>query len=427
MACTYLSSWGDTATDLRGELGTLYNITFFGLTTMIAPYVTSDIGILAMLLGICAFFFFVEKMTRWPLFSYLPPLVFIYLMPVIFSNTGVLPSESVVYDTIGTFVLPMMLVLLLLKVDVGAAIRVMGRGVFVMLFGTLGVVLGAPISYFLVRDWLSPDAWKAFGTLSGSWIGGTGNMAGVAKMINADGTEFGLAVLGDTAIYMIWLPIMLSSKKMAGWFARFTKVSADRVKKMELAAADLERDDRVPTVQDYLFFLAIALGATWLGNWTASVLPVVEPYVNEGAWRILCITTIGITLSFTPLRRIPGSHNFAMALIYLFVAKMGASADLEGVTEQALPFLLGALFWIFFHGAFCLLGAKILRVDVHTAAIASAANIGGAASAPIVAAHHKESLVPASVLMALIGYAIGNYAGFVAAQLCREVALLSGA
>ncbi len=391
---------------------------------MTTPYVSSEVGVLAMLVGTCAFFFFVEKVTRWKLFNYLPPLVFIYLLPVVFSNTGVLPTDSGVYDSIRTFVLPMMLVLLLLKVDVGAAIRVMGRGVFVMLFGTVGVVLGAPISYFLVRRWLSPDAWKAFGTLSGSWIGGTGNMAGVAEMINADGTEFGLAVLGDTAIYMIWLPIMLSSKKMAGWFAKFTNVSADRMKKMELASADLERDDQVPAVQDYLFFVAIALSATWLGNWAAVHLPEVDPYVSEGTWRILCITTIGIALSFTPVRRIPGSHNFAMALVYLFVARMGASADLEGVTEQAIPFLLGALFWIFFHGAFCLLGAKLLHVDVHTAAIASAANIGGAASAPIVAAHHKESLVPASVLMALVGYAIGNYAGYLAAQLCRLVSLL---
>ncbi len=391
---------------------------------MTAPFVSSDIGVLTFLVGTCAFFFFLERMTRWNLFNYLPPLIFIYLLPVIFSNSGVLPSESGVYTSIRSFILPMMLVLLLLKVDVGAAIRVMGRGVFVMLFGTLGVVLGAPIAYFFVRNWLSPEAWKAFGTLAGSWIGGTGNMAGVAEMIDAQGTEFGLAVLGDTVIYMIWLPIMLSSKKMAGVFAQFTNVSSERLKKMEQAAKKLERDDRAPTFQDYLYLLFIALGATWASNLAAANLPEWDPLVNEGTWRILCVTTFGISLSFTPARRIPGSHNFAMALVYLFVARMGASAELEGVTDQAIPFLLGSLFWIFFHGAFCLLGAKIFRVDVHTAAIASAANIGGAASAPIVAAHHKESLVPASVLMALIGYAVGNYAGFLAAQLCRLVSLL---
>ena len=122
------------------------------------------------------------------------------------------------------------------------------------------------------------------------------------------------------------------------------------------------------------------------------------------------------------MKRIPGSHDVAMAFVYLFVARMGAVADLTGVAGQAVPFLVGALIWIFIHGGFCLLGAKLFRVDVHTVAIASAANIGGAASAPIVAAHHKESLVPASILMALIGYAVGNYAAYLTAVLCRIAA-----
>jgi uncharacterized membrane protein len=393
---------------------------------MTTPYIASDVGILATLVGTCGFFFWVERATRWRLFNYLPPLIFIYALPVIFSNSGVLPAQSGVYESIKSFILPMMLVLLLLKVDVGAAIRVMGRGVFVMLCGTLGVVIGAPLAYLLVRGWLSPEGWKAFGTLAGSWIGGTGNMAGVSEMIDAEGTEFGLAVLGDTTIYLYWLPIMLGSKKLAGWFARFTNVDPQRLKRMERAAAELTRDDRAATLQDYLYLLFIALAATWVGDAAANHLPELKPFVSAGTWRILVITTLGILLSFTPARHIPGSHNFAMALVYIFVARMGASAELEGVTDQAFPFLVGASVWIFIHGGFCLLGAKLLRVDVHTAAIASAANIGGAASAPIVAAHHKESLVPASVLMALVGYAIGNYAGYLAAQLCRLVSLLPG-
>ena len=144
--------------------------------------------------------------------------------------------------------------------------------------------------------------------------------------------------------------------------------------------------------------------------------------MSTGTWRILLVTTIGIGLSFTPISRMPGSHELAMALVYIYVARMGAAADLTGVAGHAAWFVLGAFVWIFIHGAFCLLGAKIFKVDVHTAAIASAANIGGAASAPIVAAHHKEGLVPVSILMALIGYAIGNYAAFLAAQLCRMLA-----
>jgi uncharacterized membrane protein len=150
-------------------------------------------------------------------------------------------------------------------------------------------------------------------------------------------------------------------------------------------------------------------------------IPSAKPYVSTDTWRVLLITTIGIALSFTPLSRIAGSHELAMALLYLFVARMGASAQLAGVAAQAVPFMIGALIWIFIHGIFCLLGAAIFRTDIHIAAIASAANIGGAATSTIVASYHKESLVPAAILMALIGYAIGNYTGYVTAMICHYV------
>ena len=129
---------------------------------------------------------------------------------------------------------------------------------------------------------------------------------------------------------------------------------------------------------------------------------------------------MGITLSFTRARALPGSHEVAMAIVYVFVASMGARASLAGL-DQAPAFLLGAFIWIFIHGAFRLAGAYVLRVDVHTVAIASAANVGGAASAPVVAAAHREKLVPVSILMALIGYAIGNYAATLTAGLCHWV------
>jgi uncharacterized membrane protein len=88
---------------------------------------------------------------------------------------------------------------------------------------------------------------------------------------------------------------------------------------------------------------------------------------------------------------------------------------------QTVAFVAGAYLWIALHGVFVFGAAWVLRVDIHTAAIASAANIGGAASAPIVAAHHDEALVPVSILMAMVGYAVGNYAAFAAASLCYWV------
>jgi uncharacterized membrane protein len=172
-----------------------------------------------------------------------------------------------------------------------------------------------------------------------------------------------------------------------------------------------------------LYLLALAAGATWLAAQIAPLLPEVEPVLKTSTYRILIVTSIGLFLSFSPARKIPGSQVLAMAMVYLFVARMGAKASVEGLAGQAVPFVAGAYLWILFHGVAIVLAARLLRVDVHTAAIASAANIGGAASAPVVAAYHDERLVPVSILMALMGYAVGNYAAFLAAYLCSLVAL----
>ncbi|MCH7548816.1 MAG: DUF819 family protein [Candidatus Krumholzibacteriota bacterium] len=385
--------------------------------------ISSNAGVLAMLLGVCAFWFYLEKASRWKIFDYLPPLIFIYATPVLLTNTGVIATDSAVYGSIRQILLPMMLVLLLLKVDVGAAFRVMGKGVFVMLSGTLGVMVGAPIAFLLVKHGLGPEGWKAFGTLAGSWIGGTGQMAAVTDMIDTPGFEFGLAVIADNSVYVVWLPILLASRNFAKRFARFARVSEDRLEMMEKAARDAVHEESTPRFTDYLYLLFIAAAVTWISIELGNRLPTSD-VISASTWKILLVSTIGVGLSFTPLRRIAGSHELAMAFVYLFVARMGASAHFEGegAAGQIMWFLIGSFIWIFIHGAFCLAAARIFRVDVHTAAIASAANIGGAASAPIVASYHNESLVPASILLALIGYAIGTHAAWITALVCRALA-----
>jgi uncharacterized membrane protein len=386
------------------------------------PLITDSAGILFILAGNAALWFFLEKKTGWRLFNFIPPLLFIYILPAFFSNLGLIPGKSGVYDWMGDNLLPLFLVLLLLDVDVRGTVKVMGRGVFVMLIGTLGVVVGAPVGYALVKGWLGPEAWKGFGALAGSWIGGTGNMAAVAEGLGTSGTDFGLAVIADNLVYLIWLPILLQSKSMAGWFHKFTGVSQDRLDRMKSAADDLVVDKGKPAMRHLLYLIAIGLGVTALAATIAKVIPEVPPVLTTGTLKILLVTTFGLALSFSPARRIPGSHELAMALVYLFVARMGAKATVAGLAGQAVPFVAGAYVWIFIHGAFILVAARLFRIDVHTAAISSAANIGGAASAPVVAAYHDERLVPVSILMALIGYAVGNYAAFLTAYLCSLLA-----
>ena len=391
--------------------------------------ISSPGGVLAALCAVAAFWFYVEQSTGWKLFQYVPPLLFIYATPVFLNNLDVIPSSSPVYSGLSSFALPAFIVLMLIKVDVPAAVRIMGKGVLVMLMGTAGVVVGAVVAYVIVHNWLAPDAWKGFGALAGSWIGGTGNMAAASEMLGTPPEQFGLAVLADNAIYLVWLPILLASKNFADQFNRWARVPADRLKMMDSAAELVLEEERTPEMRDYIFLIAIAVAVTWIARELAGVLfdwmmasaPRLEVILSESTWRILLITTIALSLSVTPVSRLPNATAMGTALIYIFVAGMGARATVEGF-GQAPAFLLGAFIWIFIHGAFCLAGARLFKVDVHSVAIASAANIGAAASAPIVAAFHRPSLVPVSILMALIGYALGNYLAPFAAHLARVAA-----
>lgn len=390
---------------------------------------TSPAGVMAVLIGVVAFWFWLEKATRWKGFNYLPPLIFIYATPVLLSNGGLIPFKSEAYDFLRTYGLPVFIVLMLVKVDVLGAVRIMGKGVFVMLLGSVGVVVGGVFAYWLgqtlsLGDFLplSPDSWRTFGTLAGSWIGGTGNMTAAHAALEGTGPDLGLAAAADQMIYLIWLPLLLGSKAFADRFNRWARVPDGRIEAMEAAAAAHGSIEAAPNFNQLVSLALLAVGITAVSIALADVLPPVvvggATVVSTGTWLILLVTTLGLVASTTPARRLPAAQPIALAIIYVYVARVGATMNLGEIEwAEAVGFVSMAYVWIFIHGAFILFGAWIFRVDVHTVAIASAANVGGAASAPIVAAHHRESLVPASILMALIGYAVGNYLAILTGRL----------
>jgi uncharacterized membrane protein len=391
--------------------------------------ISSPIGVLAVLCAVAAFFFLLAQVTDAKLFKYVPPLLFIYATPVFLNNFDVIPSQSVIYTGLSQFALPVFIVLMLIKVNVPAVIRVMGKGVLVMLMGTAGVVVGGVVAYVLVHQWLSDDAWRGFGALAGSWIGGTANMLATKEMLEASEAQLGLAVIADNVVYVVWLPLLLMSRDYAEQFNRWARVPEDRLRAMDEAAAIHAEDELPPTMPQYLYLAAIVFGITAIGHaiappaasWIASASPQLAGVFSETTTRILLVTTLALILSTTAASRLPNSTAIGTALVYVFVAGMGARASVAGLAE-APAFVLGAFIWIFIHGLFCLAGAWLFRVDVHSVAIASAANIGAAASAPIVAAHHRPNLVPASILMALLGYALGNYLAPLTGQLARIAA-----
>ncbi|MDJ0710321.1 MAG: DUF819 family protein [Woeseiaceae bacterium] len=394
--------------------------------------ITSPVGVLAVLCVVAGFFFLVAQTSKAKFFDYVPPLLFIYATPVLLSNLAiggytVIPSSSIVYSGLSKYALPIFIVLMLIKVNVPAVVRIMGKGVLVMLMGTIGVVVGCVVSYAIVHRWLPDDAWKGFGALAGSWIGGTANMLATAEMLETPPAQLGLAIVADNAIYLVWLPLLLMSRDFADKFNKWARVPPERLAAMDAAAQMHVEEDHAPTMPQYLYLAAVVIGVTAIGHafapplahWIAENTPLASIF-SETTVRILLITTIALVLSTTRVSELPNSTALGTALVYIFVAGMGARAELSGLGDAPV-FVAGAFIWIFIHGLFMLAGAWLFRVDVHSVAIASAANVGAAASAPIVAAHHRPNLVPASVLLALLGYAMGNYLALWAGRLAGWV------
>jgi uncharacterized membrane protein len=235
-----------------------------------------------------------------------------------------------------------------------------------------------------------------------------------------------MAAAADQMVYLVWLPLLLGSKAFAERFNRWARVPANRIQQMEQAASELDTSESAPSMMSFLSLALVALGLTWIALELSDVLPPVivggATVITASTWLILLVTTFALIASVTPVRKLPAAQPIAMAIIYVYVARVGATMDLTNIDWANMgAFVLMAYVWIGVHGLFILAGAWLFRVDVHTLAIASAANIGGAASAPIVAAHHRESLVPAAILMALIGYALGNYLAILTGRLAQLI------
>jgi uncharacterized membrane protein len=382
------------------------------------PIFNDLIGIMAVILMVPVTFLWLERKTRWRIFNLLPAIIWIFLTPIFLSNFGVIPRESPVYDTFKSFAVPLFIVLMLLDINIKEAIKVAWRGAIVLVIGAVGVVVGATVAFILFRSGLPDNAWSGFGALAGSWIGGTGNLAAVAESVATPSELVGIVVIVDNFVYLAYFPLILMSKRWAKSFNRWTGVSQAELDHFTDATRQVERKTHEVHFRDILTLLGWAFAAILLANWLSTLVPPLPPVLTQKTWALLLVTTFGIVLSSTRLRKVPGTEPLAMAFVYIYMTMIGASADLRAL-GGAQWFIVAGFVTIAIHLLFVLAGAKLMRLDVGMAVTASVASVGGAASAPVASGYHREELVPISIMLALIGYALGNYLGVGAAYLCN--------
>jgi len=378
------------------------------------------VGVMAVITMIPVFFLWLERTTGWKVFDFLPAIIWIFLAPIALSNLDVIPRSSPVYSEFKSWAVPMFIVLMLLDIDIRATLKVAWRGIGVLVLGALGIVAGAAVAFYLFHSGLSENAWSGFGALAGSWIGGTGNLAAVAESLDTPGEMVAFVVLVDNFVYVLYFPVILSCKRWAKQFNRFTGVSEKQMAQIAESVAEVEKKTHEVHFKDLLTLIGWGFTAILTANLLAKVLPAVPPVLTEKTWAMLLVTTFGILLSATPLKKVPGSEPLAMTFVYISMTMIGASADLRNLGGVQF-FLLAGVLCILVHFAFIVIGAKLFRIDVSMAAVASVAAVGGAASAPVAAGFHREDLVPVSIMLALIGYGLGNYLGVLTAQICHAL------
>ncbi len=403
--------------------------------------------VLLVLVAVPAFYFFAERRTGWGLWTYLPPLLWIYATPLLLRLTGVLPDESPVYAGVRAYLLPMFVTLLVMTVDLKTIARSLGRGRPVVLVSTLCVMVTAPLGYLAASAWLPPQVWLGFGALAGSWIGGTANMAAMEQALGTPPDQMGLAILADQSLSLIYLPLMIVAVRLTDRFnawtgARPVNLGPDAEAGTEPQGSaepangdggiDAARDDPAdappdrkaparPDMADLLLVVAVALANVTVCSWIAARLPELPPFISGSTWLVLLVTTGALLLSFTPIRRSQQAPPLGSAILYVFVANMGASASLAGFAG-APAFLFGTAIWLILAMLLAVIAAKLMRTDLRIAILALTANIGGVASNPVVAAAYDRRLVPVALMMAMICYVYANYAAIVTGHLVRIVA-----
>lgn len=407
--------------------------------------ITNDAVVLALLLAILAFIFTTASSSHpfWKKFyTYIPALLLCYFVPSIFSTLGIISSDdSYLYFVASRYLLPASLVLLTLSIDFKGILNLGWKAVAMFLAGTVGIIIGGPLALLLVGtinpDIVSgsgPDAiWRGMATVAGSWIGGGANQAAMQVMYSPSDKLFSAMVTVDIIVANFWMAFLLYgagiSKKIDKWF------------KADSSAIDKVRDNieryqagiaRIPTFVDIMKILAVAFVITGAGHLFGDIL---GPWIGKNApalkdlsldstffWIIVIATTGGLIVSFTRLRDLEGAgaSKIGSAFLYILVATIGMQMDLKAFVEVPGFFAIG-LVWIIIHVAILLLVGKLIRAPFFFTAVGSQANIGGAASAPIVASAFHPALAPVGVLLAVLGYALGTYGAWICAEIMKAI------
>ena len=408
--------------------------------------ITNDAIVLGLLMAILMIIFKTSTSSR-PVFvkfyKYVPALLLCYFVPSIFNSMGVINGEeSELYFMASRYLLPASLALLTISVDLGE-IRKLGFKAVIMFFaGTVGIILGGPIA-ILLTSMIAPDVvggvgpeavWRGMTTIAGSWIGGGANQAAMYEMFKPSNDLYSTSIAVDVIVANIWMAFLLYGAARSARVDKFFKADAsaiDHVK--ERVEAYRAKIAKIPTLSDTITVLAVGFMAMAIGHIVASFLapyleinyPILIDYslTSPFFWLVITATLVGLFLSFTKAKELEGvgASRIGSVMIYILVATIGMKMNVLAILDNPGYFLVGGL-WMVVHVIILVTVAKVIKAPFFFVAVGSQANVGGAASAPVVAAAFHPSLAPVGVLLAVMGYTLGTVGAYFCGILMQYVA-----
>ena len=411
---------------------------------------TNDAIVFGILMISLGFVFYTESIKEgfwYKFYKVIPGLLMCYFIPAIFNSLGIISSEeSQTYYIASRYLLPAALLLMTLSIDLKAIYNLGYKALIMFFTGTIGIIIGGPISILILSMFFpelfngaGPDAiWRGLSTLAGSWIGGGANQAAMLEIFEYNPQKYGGMVLVDIVVANIWMAIILfgigKKKSINKWLKADTSAIEELKEKVTLFS---NSTSRIPKLSDYMVLLAIAfgtvglshLGAEYISEFLTSNFESVadkssglSSFASKFFWMISIATFIGIGLSFTKAKNFEGvgASKIGSIFIYVLVATIGMKMDLGSILEEPKLILIG-LIWMSIHAILLIIVAKLIRAPYFFLAVGSQANVGGAASAPIVASAFHPSLAPVGVLLAVLGYVLGTYGAWVCGVLLQIV------
>ena len=382
--------------------------------------ITNGFTYIAVLACIAGGLIWAQHTTKAKFFDYVPPVVLLYLIGMICCTFSVWDTAETkaAYNAVRNPILYAMIFLMLLRCDIRQILKLGPKMLLGFFTASVSIAIAFVATYALFNPVLDEGAWRGLGALCGSWMGGSGNLVAVADALQATETQLAGASIVDSIDYSCWVMFLLWAINLAPKFNKWVKADTTKLDEVSraLEAETVGAGQKPVNFPSLMFLLGLSLLASALctnaGDWLRGIAPSFLQVFDSATYRIVLISILGLVLAMTPVGKIAGAAELSNVMLYMVVALIASRASfMELLAEGMAWWILAGFVILAIHGLLMVLAAKVFKLDMFTCGVASLANIGGTASAPILAAAYSGNLVSVGVLMALMGYVIGTFGG----------------